>query len=728
MKVKAFFLVFCITLASAYSSASVCTSLLPYNGTTNDASDVIQGCINNEPSGGTLELPAGKYYLGKSVWIAKPLTFKTAGKEVSMPRCVFGHLHDCAELIASQSSAEGLIGMHSANISVDHLIINGNKAARTNQAGNIYWNCSYCSITNSILENAGASSSLVVVPISYTGFGGPLKKVVMSRNLVAYNGFHNVDMKWADGITVHDCDTCNFTDNEFVDNTDIDLVFGGCRNCIIRNNSIRHTNAWGGACFAAFMIHNWPESWKSSGVYTGAVISDNRIDCGEKKRCGFGLYLGADAWYVTDSYGGSVHDNTVINAQQAVVLDDVHNMEVYNNHVNNYSGTGYIMGTRSYAIDTSKDTLGTVYSRQNWDGNIPNRACTIDCSASSNNAQYVSQNVPTVMVKGRKYNVSVSMRNRGSTTWTAAGNYRLGSQNLQDNTIWGPHRVSLASNEYIEPIDLDVKTFIFEVTAPASAGSYNFQWGMVQDYVEWFGEYTHNVAVQVVDALPNDAQFISQSVPSLMVSGQTYQAYLTMKNIGTNAWTEINNFRLGSQNPQDNHQWNGGRVGLSSVEAIAPGASKTFSYTVTAPVSPGNYNFQWRMVQDYVEWFGENSSNIVVTVITTSTTTTSTTTTTTTTSTTTSTSSSTTTTSTTTSSTSSSSTTTSTSITSSTTASSTTTTQTQCIMPGNYRPCDEVSLSEVVDGIYEWVGGIFGLGEVIDLINSWADPASYLPE
>jgi hypothetical protein len=47
-----------IVFASLNSQANVCTSLLAYNGTVNDASGVIQGCINNEPSGGTVELPA----------------------------------------------------------------------------------------------------------------------------------------------------------------------------------------------------------------------------------------------------------------------------------------------------------------------------------------------------------------------------------------------------------------------------------------------------------------------------------------------------------------------------------------------------------------------------------------------------------------------------------------------------------------------------------------------
>jgi len=52
-------------------------------------------------------------------------------------------------------------------------------------------------------------------------------------------------------------------------------------------------------------------------------------------------------------------------------------------------------------------------------------------------------------------------------------------------------------------------------------------------------------------------------------------------------------------------------VHLPSV--IAPGQSATFLWTVTAPFSTGIYAFSWRMVQDYVEWFG-NTGSATITV------------------------------------------------------------------------------------------------------------------
>jgi len=67
-------------------------------------------------------------------------------------------------------------------------------------------------------------------------------------------------------------------------------------------------------------------------------------------------------------------------------------------------------------------------------------------------------------------------------------------------------------------------------------------------------------------------------------------------------------------------------------------------------------------------------------------------------------------------------TTSTTSSTSSTSSSSsaTSTTEAECTMPGDYPPCGNVTLQEILDMIAEWLAGNAGLGEVIDLINAWA--------
>jgi hypothetical protein len=87
-----------------------------------------------------------------------------------------------------------------------------------------------------------------------------------------------------------------------------------------------------------------------------------------------------------------------------------------------------------------------------------------------------------------------------------------------------------------------------------------------------------------------------------------------MLNTGTTTWTVASLFRLGAINPYDNANWGPNRIGLASGESIMPGQQKTFTWSVRAPAAAGIYNFQWRMVQDGVAWFGSPSTNIPVMV------------------------------------------------------------------------------------------------------------------
>ena len=108
-------------------------------------------------------------------------------------------------------------------------------------------------------------------------------------------------------------------------------------------------------------------------------------------------------------------------------------------------------------------------------------------------AAVVGQTVPAFMDAGQSYLVSVTMQNNGSNTWTQAEAYRLGSQNPQDNMIWGLNRVELPASV---PQGGQV-TFTFYVTAPSVGGTYNFQWRMVKEFVEWFGDSTPNIVIDV---------------------------------------------------------------------------------------------------------------------------------------------------------------------------------------------------------------------------------------
>ena len=116
----------------------------------------------------------------------------------------------------------------------------------------------------------------------------------------------------------------------------------------------------------------------------------------------------------------------------------------------------------------------------------PNNLTITDEGSVINDATWVSYtNVPSAMSTSQVLSISVTMRNPGPTTWTAASNYKLGSSDPRDNMNWGMNRVLMGGGDSIAPGQN--KTFTFNITAPAIAGTYAFQWQMVQDGVEWFG-------------------------------------------------------------------------------------------------------------------------------------------------------------------------------------------------------------------------------------------------
>ena len=225
-------------------------------------------------------------------------------------------------------------------------------------------------------------------------------------------------------------------------------------------------------------------------------------------------------------------------------------------------------------------------------------------------AEFVSQSVTNRMIPGESYTAQVILRNTGNTTWSPQTFFNLGSQNPEDNTTWGYARVELTNN--VHPGQLAV--FDIPVVAPTNTGTYPFQWRMVHDGVGWFGPFTPAVSITVATGFPliSDAAPVSQSNPTTMIAGQTRTATIVMRNTGTTTWTSADTFALASQNPVANSVWGTNRIALTS--SVAPGANATFFFPITAPATPGNYNFQWRMVQGASGYFGTATTNVTIAV------------------------------------------------------------------------------------------------------------------
>jgi GH25 family lysozyme M1 (1,4-beta-N-acetylmuramidase) len=149
------------------------------------------------------------------------------------------------------------------------------------------------------------------------------------------------------------------------------------------------------------------------------------------------------------------------------------------------------------------------------------------------NATYVSSSVPAGVRTGQTFSVSITMNNSGSGAWTNTGAnpYRLGTQNPQDNTLWGLSRVALPSS----PINPGANaTFNFTATAPKTGGVYTFSWKMVQDGVKWFGS-TFTTLINVTIPGPG-TNFGNYTLDTGNVNPTSESGYVALNVCGSAGW------------------------------------------------------------------------------------------------------------------------------------------------------------------------------------------------
>jgi YD repeat-containing protein len=178
-------------------------------------------------------------------------------------------------------------------------------------------------------------------------------------------------------------------------------------------------------------------------------------------------------------------------------------------------------------------------------------------------------------------------------------------QNIAPHAAGDRYRLEISRNKlrYVR-YRAGVRTLMFTSNNPVPGYALGFGLGASWQDTEW-----QNTIFS--DNMPehNDASFVSQTVPTTMVPGQTYSVSVTMRNTGASTWTPDGDYQLASENLPDNQRWGLNRVNLTTT--VLPGSDATFNFTVTAPAT-GSHSFQWRMVQQGVERFGTLSTNVTV--------------------------------------------------------------------------------------------------------------------
>ena len=116
----------------------------------------------------------------------------------------------------------------------------------------------------------------------------------------------------------------------------------------------------------------------------------------------------------------------------------------------------------------------------------------------------------------------------------------------------------------------------------------------------------------------NNARFISLEIPCCVVAGDEFKAAVVFENTGRtwDANLQQNKYKLGSENPRGNQDWGKGTQRTFVSSTVATRELCRFEIDCVAPVNEGLYNFQRRMLQESVQWFGESSENRIVYVAT----------------------------------------------------------------------------------------------------------------
>jgi hypothetical protein len=197
-------------------------------------------------------------------------------------------------------------------------------------------------------------------------------------------------------------------------------------------------------------------------------------------------------WCIQDNRYGSRSGNRVL-----LPYDVAPNQEVTFNFVIKPLACGFT-ATPPFRFRMLSQTYGT------FGEETPDALITVTTAA-----EFVSQQVPSIVPAGGTIQVTETFRNTGPVAWLPTDGYVLESVPTGDTT-WGVTSVALPAA--VAPGD--TVTFEFGVVAPAAPGTYNFQWQVNLPAGVPYGFASPPTSVQVVAAGPPNYEGLWWNAPA----------------------------------------------------------------------------------------------------------------------------------------------------------------------------------------------------------------------
>lgn len=241
-----------------------------------------------------------------------------------------------------------------------------------------------------------------------------------------------------------------------------------------------------------------------------------------------------------------------------------------------------------------------------------------------------NQSGAVVVKPSEKAILWVDLRNTGNTSWQGSGSIvsgqmRLGTAHPQDRTSifydssW-LFRDRAASTQQTIVNPGEIGHFSFIIQAPNAPGNYKEYFNPVVEYITWlpdmqiFWDITvSNGGVDPVSSHYN-ADVYYKSANLIMSPGQTGTLSVGFRNIGTAKWIGLDdiNFgavKLGTVSPYDRSSpfqngWLGANRVMDVGSTVNPDGRLDLTFTIKAPQQPGTYLEYFRLVSEYITWFG----------------------------------------------------------------------------------------------------------------------------
>jgi hypothetical protein len=227
----------------------------------------------------------------------------------------------------------------------------------------------------------------------------------------------------------------------------------------------------------------------------------------------------------------------------------------------------------------------------------------------------VSINIPSKITPDTKYNISITLKNTGITSWSST-NVTLSLANDPDN------EAALFSNnttQYFMKPKTVIKsgsnyTWNLTIITPTYPNNYTLIYQLIYDNTTWFGE---KIVLNVTNGkYTGPVTFKSNTISKTMVAGSTYKVNIKVNNTGKTTWYDYDKVAFAAVDYDKNNASDFGanlRFYLNPGSHISPGGQAQWNFTMTAPKDPATYILRYRMVKGGSDWFGD-TFNITIKV------------------------------------------------------------------------------------------------------------------